>query len=39
MVMGVATKRRFSFKNLKENWRFVLSCIVVIGAILYLWYR
>jgi hypothetical protein len=38
-MVAVGTKGKFSFKNLKENWRFVLSCTVVIGAILYLWYR
>jgi hypothetical protein len=28
-----------TFKHLKENWHFVLSCVAVIGGILYLWLR
>jgi hypothetical protein len=28
-----------TLKQLKQNWRFVLSCAAVIGGILYLWLR
>jgi hypothetical protein len=38
-VVGVGTKRKFSFKNLKENWRFAVGCVVVCGGIIYLWLK
>jgi hypothetical protein len=26
-------------ERMKTNWRFVLGCALVIGAVLYLWFR
>ena len=28
-----------TLKELKQNWRFLLPCALVIASILYLWYR
>jgi hypothetical protein len=39
MVTVVGTKGKFSFKAVRESWRFVLGCVVAFGGILYLYLR